>query len=172
LEAGQFLGEKMVLSETPHERAFTAQAKTALTVLELALKDIEFVRSHAPELMNDILKRMFQIAAERLDKANHLNFILYSSDNRERLVQFLLHQAAYVGTQTPKGTEIPLIFTELCYHFDIEESEVLEHLAFLQKISLVQRQSEGSYLLLDLKRLASVGRMLPRNVKPVRVANG
>lgn len=170
LEAGQFLGEKMVLSEAPHPRAFTAQAKTPLTVMEFGLPDIEFVRTNAPELMTDILKRMFVIAAERLDRANSLSYSLYSSNNSERMVAYLLHLAKYSGDKTPQGVEIPLILSEICYHIDVDEKAVLLQLEFLQKIGLVHKQTDECYVLLDLNKLANVGRMLPQQPTPKRAA--
>ena len=167
LEAGQFLGEKMVLSDTMHERAFTAQAKTPLTVIEFSLKDIEFVRTNAPELMTDILKRMFVIAAERLDRANHLAYSLFPASLSERIVGFLMHLARYSGSTTPHGIEIPLIPSEVSFYIEADEKVVLQHLDFLAKIGLVQKQTEGCLLLPDLKKLANVGKLIPQNLSPI-----
>jgi len=84
IEAGQFLGEKAVLSDSPHQRAFSAKTKTETAILELGLHAIEKIRKNAPDLMNDLLKQMFQMAALRLDRANQLSQALRPADTTQR----------------------------------------------------------------------------------------
>src|SRR5579859_2146183 len=76
MEAGQFLGEKAILQELPHQRVFSARATSDLRIVEIGLLEIDKIQKVHPEIMTDILKTSFQIAAKRLEWSNRLIAVL------------------------------------------------------------------------------------------------
>lgn len=161
LGAGQFLGEKAVMSDAPHERFFSAVARTEVTVLELGLDAIARIREAHPALMTELLSHMFRIAAERLEHANRLTTCLYPSDPRERLIRALLLFAARTAATTPEGTQIVTTVPELCYYIEMSEPDVKACLGALESMGILFKESENSFLVRNPSALAKAASLLP-----------
>lgn len=149
LERGQFIGERAVMGFSAHRRFFSAKAKTHATVIEVGLKDIDMIQQTAPDLMIDMLRRMFLIAADRLDNANHLIRLLRSSDNVDRLVELIAHIAEHSGRKVPEGSEFLLTQDSLNYHLDMAPEEIEESIAELVRRKLLRKSVNDYYVLKD-----------------------
>jgi len=151
--AGQFLGEKAIVKETPYERAYSARAKVDSTILEMGLKAIEATRKAAPEIMNDIFKHIFQIAAERLDRANYLTSGLRSSNNAERLVHLIIYFSRSIGRRGPDGTEFILHPDSVFYYIDMPLEKIESCINELIVKKLLIRAADDCFILPSEKTL-------------------
>jgi CRP-like cAMP-binding protein len=153
VEAGQFLGEKAVLRDKPHERVFSAIAKTELKIVEIKWEDFAKIYLEDTAVITDMLKHMFKIAAERLDKSNQLIRILRSSNNIERVVRYLLYFAHHYGVAGKNGTEFTLKLGTLHYYIDMDQSQIADCLQELVVNNLLTRISEDAYCIPDEKAI-------------------
>ncbi len=145
--AGQFLGEKAIVKESPYQRAYAARAKVDSTILEMGLKAIEAIRKAAPEIMNDIFKHIFQIAAERLDRANYLTAGLRSSNNAERLIHLVLYFSRSTGRPGPDGIEFLMKPESVSYYIDMPQEKIEGCINELLVKSLLKRASDDCFIL-------------------------
>jgi len=141
LEAGQFVGEKAIVEKDSYPRVFSAHAKTDLSVLELSLKDFDIIQEKAPELMNAMLQRIFEIAAQRLDRAKYLERLLRSSDNATRLIHLILYFSRSAGAETAQGRQVLVNTDNIHYYLDIPEEKIDACLKELEKEKLLSRES-------------------------------
>jgi CRP-like cAMP-binding protein len=155
IDSGQFLGEKAIVRDQPYQRAYSARAKVDSTILEMSLKAIEAVRKVAPEIMNDIFKHIFTIAALRLDRANYLTAGLRSSNNVERLIHLILYFARSLGRKGPNGTELLLTPENIYYYIDMSPEKISSCLHELANKKLIVREGEDFYSLPDEQALIS-----------------
>jgi CRP-like cAMP-binding protein len=153
VESGQFLGEKAIVRDLPYQRVFGARSKTELTVLELALKDIAIIYNLMPDLMMDIMKRMFQVAAERLDKANYLARILRPSDNVDRLAQCILFFAKTSGQKTKEGLEVTITAESIHYYIDMPMNDIEQCLIDLTAQGILTSKNNHVYCITDSNAL-------------------
>lgn len=149
MDSGQFLGEKAIIQETPYQRLFTAQATSDVVALELSMKEMSAIQKEAPELMMRIIKRSFQISAERLDRANYLTRILRSSDNVQRLFDCIIYLARTTGKRVKEGIRVPLNPDAIYYFIDMERSEIVSYLNRLTKKKLLVKASDTEYFIPD-----------------------
>ncbi len=153
LSTGQFIGERAVMGFSAHKRFFSAKAHTHVTVIELGLKDIDMIQHTAPDLMIDMLRRMFLVAADRLDRSNQLIRLLRSTDNVERLVELILHYSQTSGRTVPEGVEFVLTLDSLLYHLEMPKEHIDECLAELVRKKLIKKTVSDFYILRDPKAL-------------------
>jgi len=153
VQAGQFLGEKAIVKESPYERAYSARAKVDSTILEMGLKAIEATRKAAPEIMNDIFKHIFTIAAERLDRANFLTSGLRPSNNAERLIHLIFYFARSTGRGGPDGVEFIVRPESLFYYIDMPMEKIESCLNELVAKKLLLRATEDCFILPNEKAL-------------------
>lgn len=149
MESGQFLGEKALVKETPYQRVFSAKAATQLAVLEIGMKEVVTIQRESPELMLTILKRSFQIAAERLDRANYLIRVLRSSDNVQRLRDCLLYLCRTTGQKVIEGTRVALSAESVYYFIDMELDDINAYLTKLTRAKLIVRNGPNHYIVPD-----------------------
>jgi len=149
LDRGQFIGERAVMGFSAHRRFFSAKAKTHVTVIEVGLKDIDMIQQTAPDLMIDMLRRMFLIAADRLDTANHLIRLLRSSDNVDRFLELIVHFSEHSGRKVPEGTEFIMTLDSLAYHLDMTGADIEEGIAELVRKKLLRKTVNDYYVLKD-----------------------
>lgn len=157
VQAGEFLGEKAIVRSMPYRRALSARAKTQIKFLEMDLNAIEVARKTAPELMNDILRKMFQTAAERLDRMNYLIAGLRSSNNVERLVHLILYYSRVSGRPGPYGVEFLLSGQTVQFYIDMPASQAVDCLKELVEKRLLKRIEGDCYAMpSDVALLESV----------------
>jgi CRP-like cAMP-binding protein len=153
VEAGQFLGEKAILEETPYYRVFSAFARNRLTVLELCLEDMAEIQAVAPDIMPDLLKQMFLLAAHRLDRANALTHVLRSSNNVERVIRLFLFFSRFHGRPSPQGVEVFLPEDTVRYYIDITVSNLEDIITELEGNRLLLRASKDTFVIPNAKAL-------------------
>ncbi len=153
LERGQFLGEKAVMNATPHRRFFSATIKEHAVVIELRLEDLDMIRDAMPDLIIELQRQMFKVAAGRLDRSNYLVRILRSSDNVERLVQLMVYFVHTAGRKVPGGTEVVMSQESILYHIDMDPEDVSACLEKLIQENLCMRLSNSFYLIPDDREL-------------------
>ncbi len=160
VEAGEFLGEKALLSDGPHQRHFSAFAWTGTRALELNHEALYIIQNESPDIMVQILKRSFEIAAARLDRANHLARVLRSSDNQQRIIDCIRYFCRTAGKKDPKGTKVALSAKGLYYHIDmpLDQIEHFIHRLVEQRL-LLKGPTKGYYIVPDEGALLGFIRM-------------
>ena len=158
LRPGEILGEKAVVSKDPYQRYFSARARTEAVALEMSLNDIDFVHELVPDLMYDIMKRSFQVAADRLERANYLIRGLRAESHMERLAGAILHFCRASGIRVARGIEVVLSSDSLFYYVEMEPQEIEGHLAALQKANVLVKIRPDYYLLTDERALMKYAR--------------
>lgn len=88
---GDVVGEKAIISEPGFKHSTSAQAKTTTTVVEADRRGFALVQSLVP----DIFMRMLKGLELRLDQANELVKILYSTNEVDRISEFTIHYFKY-----------------------------------------------------------------------------
>jgi CRP/FNR family transcriptional regulator, cyclic AMP receptor protein len=149
MQAGQFLGEKAMVKDTPYQRAFSARAMTSVSALELSVKELSVIQKEAPELMINVMKKSFEVAAERLDRANYLIRILRSSDNLRRLcdcIQYLCHTT---GEKSVEGVRVPLTVDNIYYYIDMDRKQIESCLKRLVAKKLLIPAGDDHYTIPD-----------------------
>lgn len=147
IEAGQFLGEKALLSEVPYQRSYTAQADTDTIYLEISSHDLEMLQRTSPEVMVELLKGILAGVAARFDRAAYLIRALRSSNNVERIVHCLVYFCRASGRKFPGGTEILASPDDLRFYVDMDEEDINAVLRELQDEKLIIPQdNKGHYL--------------------------
>ena len=171
-ESGHFLGESAITSETSHKRVFAARARTDLSYLELTWRDVESATNKNPMLMLDIMKRMFQLAAYRLDQANKLAEVLRSSKNVDRLVRLIVHfgQSSTTARRNPRGAGVLVMINadRIRYYIDMTDFEIEECFKELERRRILIRDSGEFYNLPDEKALLSAGPILREALPNIR----
>ena len=133
VQPGEFLGEKALVREGTHRRVFGVRAKTDITYLMLEISDIEALRVQNPELVIDMLKHMFLLAARRLDRFTHLSRVLRSSKNIERFIQLVRHLCYFTGRNTNGGFDVSISVDLIRYYIDMSVFEIEECLKELHE---------------------------------------
>lgn len=156
LSAGEVIGEKALLSETPYRRSYGAVAKEETALLELDAKSLKTVENLIP----DFATRLLQITVTRLDRANRLIQLLKSLDPLERLIESLLYIAKEKGKKTRDGVEVADVvqqlylitylekdFIKIC----LEQMAKAKRLKFNQKIAVISDEAALQQYLPELR---------------------
>lgn len=163
LGPGEFLGERALIKETAYRRHFTAKTVKPTIVIELGRKEFASLRISAPDVMENLLIRSFEINATRLDNANYLLRVLKSSDNFHRLVQSILYLANTIGHSDGQGTHLPQLVDWLHHHIDLSKEQIKTHLKELTRQGLLKPKPGGTFVLVDYTNLFAL--LEPKNKK-------
>lgn len=164
MQAGQFLGEKAMVKDTPYQRAFSARAASPVSVLELSVKEMGVIQKEAPELMINIMKKSFEVAAERLDRANYLIRVLRSSDNLRRLCDCIQYLCRTTGEKSVEGVRVPLTVDNIYYYIDMDRKEIESYLKRLVAKKLLVPAGENHYTIPDETALFTYFEELRSNI--------
>jgi CRP/FNR family transcriptional regulator, cyclic AMP receptor protein len=151
LEAGEIIGEKAILTESPYRRTHTAQAKTETTLLEFNTANLKLIQAKIPDFHLKVLR----ILSERLDKANELIGILQSTDDLDRLSQYLLYYCHNHLQKTPEGYEITITSADIHHAINLEEERVVEILDHMAAEKILVMGKQGLFFLRDENSLIS-----------------
>jgi len=149
LTVGHFLGEKAVLQGASHQRLFSARARTGVQVLEVSRADIDELAQKAPKVLADMLTRSFQIGTDRLARSNFLIRILRSSNNEERLVNFIRFLCRTAGRKVAEGVEVQLSLEAIYHYLDMEPSAIRTGLARMVEGQLMLSKGKDTYVVPD-----------------------
>lgn len=170
LPAGEVLGEKCLFKEKSHKRFFGAIAETEVAAAELRGADMAEIEKVAPQIANQLMRRVCQVSIDRLDRIDHMVKVLRSSNNIERLVYLLVHFAYFEGTETEKGDRFFLPIETIRYYIAMSPFEIEECLKELTNRDILLNEGIGQYTLADPKALvASIAALkdaLP-DIKPI-----
>ena len=144
LGAGEVVGEKAILGDGPHRRAFSALATTESSVLEFAVDDVKALQARWP----DFTQKLLALVIRRLDKANFLVSVLQMSDPTDRVVEYLIYLHHYFGIKDKKGVRIVASAAEVSAGANAELPLVTKCLSHLVKKDILQKLSDG-YLISD-----------------------
>jgi CRP-like cAMP-binding protein len=151
--AGEFLGEKAILTGQPYPRAFSAQAKSRVLVLELRIETFEKLKTADSSIASDLLREMFLTAAVRLDRSNSLIGILRSSNNVERVVNLLVYYGTQFGRNSPKGLQVYLPKDTILFYIDINPHRIDLILNELLAKGLLTQEDPDNYTVPDTNLL-------------------
>jgi len=146
---GHFLGEKAIVREAPYQRYLSARAQTDSVVLELGINEMNTVFKEAPAVMGQLVRRSFDVAIHRLDQANLMIHLLRSSDNYERLLQYLIYFCHSSGKKTSEGLEVVIEPESIYYYIDMPVEEIKACMESLVRAKLIIHQKSGSYVIRD-----------------------
>jgi CRP-like cAMP-binding protein len=149
LYAVTFFGEQALMNPAPYARAFSARAHSDLTLIELGQYEFGTIRRTSPDLLSNILEGIFQVAAQRLRRANQLVRLLRSSNNAERLIQLVLYFCETSSRPAGKGKEVLLTSDSIRYYLDVDEPTLQRALEDLQTKGLMTPKPEGYWLVSD-----------------------
>jgi CRP/FNR family cyclic AMP-dependent transcriptional regulator len=150
---GEVLGEKAFIQNQPYPRVYSARAEGEATVLEIAKRDIEFMKVAAPELMLGVILSAFEVEVRRLEDVNFLVSALRPADPRQRLIGCILYFCRRLGKTGPKGTEIRLTSSSLSAHVEATAGEIDRLVQGLVEEGLLLRLATDAYLVPDVTAL-------------------
>lgn len=141
---GEVIGEKAILSESPYKRGYTARAKSEVTLLEFESKSIRLIEAVIPNFTHRIL----QMAASRLDRANHLIRVLRSLDPVERIIKCIQFLASQHGVKTSEGVEVNITIHDI-YNVIYVEKQTIEFCLNQLTNKKILRKTKSGFLLTD-----------------------
>jgi len=156
VKPGEFLGEKSIVSEAGRLRIFTAEAMDDCIAVELGIKELALLQKDNPELVIEILKKSFEVAAQRLDKANYLARVLRGSDNEKRFLNCLLYLAQTNGCAEAQGILIPGLREALDYYLGLSELDREERLILLEAQGVLKKRDENTFLITSEQALLGI----------------
>ncbi len=148
LGAGEVVGEKAMLGEGPHRRAFSAIAQTESSVLEFGTDDLKALQKSWP----DFTSKLLSLVIRRLDKANLLVSVLQLPDPTERVVEYLLYLRNHFGIKEKNGVRVVLTGADVAGGANVEPSFVERCLNHLVKKDIIKKLPDG-YLIPDEQAL-------------------
>ena len=105
--------------------------------------------------MKLILTRSFEMAEERLDRANHLVRVLRSNDNKKRVSELTLYLAKSIGRREPEGLRLHNLGDHIFFHIDMPREEITKELTELCARGLLKHKSDDEYTVPSLENLAA-----------------
>ncbi len=149
LSPGEVLGEKAILTDNQkYTRNFTAQAKTAVSLIEIGTEALQTINAKWP----DFYLRVLKMVEERLDKANELSAILRSNEPIERVCGYLLYYNKHITAKLPKGFYVNMTGEEVRFATNVEPKTVDWILKSLTDSRILSQLGDG-FILADHKRL-------------------
>lgn len=156
LSPGEVLGEKAILTDNlQYTRNFTAQAKTAVSLIEIGQEAIQTINAKWP----DFYLRVLKMVEERLDKANELSAILRSNEPIERVVGYLVYYDKHITKKLPQGFYVNVTAEEVRFATNVEPKTVAWILNSLSESRILSQLGDG-FVLSDYKRLLDYQRSL------------
>lgn len=153
--AGDLLGERALLGESPHPRAFSAQAVDSVIAIELSSQNLIQLQVSDPDFILDILKRTFEVSAKRLELANYLARALRGSDLNKRFYKSVLYIAHSAGVRVDQGILITKLKEALDYLLELDPQQRNALIEKLIKAQILKIVDGDSYCLLDEKKLVN-----------------
>lgn len=142
---GQFFGEKALIKRQRHQRFYSALAQIDTKVLEVGLAELPIIESVIP----DFMLRMFQSAAQRLDRAYYLIRILRSTDDLDRLVHCIMYLYRSPGLGNSALNMVPLTVGDIHNLIKIDKESLIECLESLVSKNILVKRPNDCYLLRD-----------------------
>lgn len=127
LGAGEIMGEKAVIAETPYKRAFSALARETTSLLEFDTSHFKAIQAKLPVFSHHILRMVI----ERLERANQLLGILQLKNANERLIQYLLFLYRTSSHRTANGVALTITLERMEELLNLDREflrDCLEHL--------------------------------------------
>lgn len=153
LGPGHVLGEKSLLSPTPHKRFFGARAKTDATVLELSSEDVGLLEIKNPSIVIRIYERVGKVSVERLDRIDHLIKVLRPANNVERLIYLIIHFCHFEGKKSSEGIRIHLPPDTIRYYVSMTPFDIDYVFEELHKSGIVLNEGNHNYLMTQQAKL-------------------
>jgi CRP/FNR family transcriptional regulator, cyclic AMP receptor protein len=153
LGPGHVLGEKSLLSMTPHKRFFGARAKTDATVLELSSEDVATLENKNPSIVIRIFERVGKVSVERLDRIDHLIKVLRPANNVERLIYLIVHFCHFEGKKSAEGIRIHLPPDTIRYYVSMTPFDIDYVFDELHKSGVVINEGNSNYLMTQQAKL-------------------
>ena len=169
VQEGDFFGEQALISEGEYHRAFGARAHTDISFLEIGTYEFSVIQKKFPDLIANLLKGIFGVAASRLKRANELIHLLRYSDNSERLIHLILYLCEVAGKQTARGVEVFLSISAIEYYIEVSPTLVEEVLKTLIQQNLLTPVSKDLYLIPDPEKLRNHMPKIVRRVSAVPI---
>jgi CRP-like cAMP-binding protein len=142
---GQFFGEKALVKPQRHQRFYSALAQIRTTTLEVSLADLPTIESVIP----DFMLKMFQSAAQRLDRAYYLIRVLRSTDDMERLIHSILYLYRSPGLEGASTHLVPLTVDDIHYLINMDKTKLVKCLEALVSQNILVKRPNDCYLLRD-----------------------
>jgi CRP/FNR family cyclic AMP-dependent transcriptional regulator len=147
LGAGEFFGEMAILNDKP--RTASADVIEDAKVLMLDSKTFEAMVVGNTEIAVRLIKKL----SRRLDSANALIEILHQQDPRVRVILGISRVAEEFGERRPEGVYVPTTTAELASEVGLDEAQVIEVMARLIRLRIVNSVPEGGWIVRDHNRL-------------------
>lgn len=157
LEEGQILGEKVLFSKAPYQRAFTAKAEMETTAIELTTADLKSMETEDPSVMTALLRGILKVVAIRFERANQLVKLLRTSNVMERFIYVILYYRRCSAKVTPKGPEVMISVDSIHHYVDLDREKITETIQVLVDKGLMIRTKEDCYLIPDEQGLLNHG---------------
>lgn len=152
--AGQFLGERALVSVDPYQRRFSVRAATEVMVMELGHTDIINIEKQAPYIKKMILTRSLEVAEERLDRANNLVTVLRPKETRDRILRLIEYFSHSIGSHDKQGVRFHRLSENIAFYVEDSAGETSTILKELLQNGILIQDKEGDYILPSLEALS------------------
>ena len=147
LGRGEFLGEMAILNSKP--RTATAVVLEDAKCLVIDAATLEQMIANNAEIALRLVKKL----ARRLDSADEMIQILLNPDPKARVLHGLKRHAETFGEETGLGVRVLASRTDLAREVGVEEEQVHEVLARLQRLRIAAEDDLGAIVIMDVPRL-------------------
>jgi len=147
LGRGEFVGEMALLNDKP--RTATAVVLEDAKCLVIDRHTLEQMITSSAEIALRLVKKL----ARRLDSADEMIQILLNPDPKARVLMSLKRNAEGFGEETGLGVRVHTSCQDLAREVGIDEAQVREVLARLQRLRIAAEDEMGGILIMDLPRL-------------------
>ncbi len=146
---GQFFGEKAMLPGSAHQRMFSAQALIQTTALEVELADVAVIQSVIPDFMT----KMFQLAAQRLDRTYQMIRVLRSPDDLEKIIHCILYFYRCPGLEGSGSRFVSFTIDDLHYLSPLTREQITSCLDQMIQQGIIVKRPNDCYHLRDERKL-------------------
>ena len=154
VSAGEFLGEKALLSPKAHRRVFSAHALVPSDLLEIGPEELQELEKSSPSLALYLLKRMFHSALTRLESSNFLLRVLKSTRQETRFLGCLRFFLPRMSKTLPGTQEKPsLRVSHFQQYLEAPAAEIEGYLHLLANCGYLRELAPGRYEIADEKGL-------------------
>jgi CRP-like cAMP-binding protein len=147
LGRGEFLGEMAILNGKPRTASAVVLEDARCLVIDAAT--LEQMISNNAEIALRLVKKL----ARRLDSADELIQILLNPDPKARVLHGLKRHAESFGEETGLGVRVLASPGDLASEVGVEEAQVHEVLARLQRLRIAAEDEASAIVIMDLPRL-------------------
>lgn len=155
LEAGQFLGERAILTGELFLRVFGARTRSPVRLLELSLKDVHKLQEESAPLVVDLLKGMVLVQSDRIQRANQLVELLRTNNMENKLLSLLVFLCKTGGKASPQGTEVTIEQQTFHYYVDMSNQLIQETLTRWEEALLLSCGEGGIITIFDIPAFES-----------------